>query len=668
MAEKRVLGIDFTSNEIRLVEVVQKGKGASMEHFAVGEIPPGVFAAGKVVEVDRLRTVIKDLMATHRFKAKRCVLGISGKFGVTRLITLPKMNVTQTRDAIQLQLSQYVPFSPADTSYDYKVLREIKEEDQLQQEILLAATRRSTLDGILRALRKAGLQVAAVKITTLTSFNLFEESYFDADHAVAFCDVRDNVTDISFVAENLFRLSRSVEFGSASIVEAVRRKLNISNEETMEYLRYNPVDLTEVFSVSAEAEADIGGLAGIATGEEPRAKVVRDAVIRTLSTFVNELMRSIRYFESQQKRRARVGRVVIFGNVTFLKNLQAYIAEQTGLEVVVTTEIPAVENHLQEIDLRLYHDHASEGTVAGSLAYDAVTARRIEFNLMPREALVRRKTYNALKYVLGLYVVLVGIALAYWFQKYEVAEDYKTEIAKTDRDLQKVQPFFQQSEDLKAEINKVAPKLEGVMTITKKMLPWPVLNTEIARMMVDEAWLDEFSLNAKDKELVIHCWTFELQNFMKQWVNFHNSRIYSMKDEKIKIDLGNIEDDEGPVIGGGTGGGGGGSGASMPVPGRSAGRGNGIGGFNLQPAANFKPARSTGMGPMRQAMGMDARPQPMYGLPEFPQGVGTIENFWAGRNKPFLIMIESDHTLSIRDDFLNAQEDIYEGVTDLKVQ
>lgn len=95
MAEKRIIGIDFTNNELRLVEVVQKGKGAVLEHFAVGEIPAGVFAAGKVVEVDRLRSVIKDLLTTHRFKGKKAILGVSGKFGVTRLITLPKMNLTQ---------------------------------------------------------------------------------------------------------------------------------------------------------------------------------------------------------------------------------------------------------------------------------------------------------------------------------------------------------------------------------------------------------------------------------------------------------------------------------------------------------------------------------------------------------------------------------------------
>lgn len=653
MAEKRIIGIDFTNNELRLVEVVQKGKGAVLEHFAVGEIPAGVFAAGKVVEVDRLRSVIKDLLTTHRFKGKKAILGVSGKFGVTRLITLPKMNLTQTRDAIQLQLSQYVPFSPGDTSYDYKVLREIKEEEQLQQEILLAATRRSMLQGLLQAVRKAGLTVVAVKITTLSSYNLFESDYFDADQAVGFCDVRDNVTDISFVGENLFRLSRSVEFGAASIIEAVRRKLGGSNEETLEYLQYNPVDLTEVFQASAEMEADIGGLAGV-TQEEPRAKIVRDAVIRVLSTFVNELMRSIRYFESQQKRRARVGKVVIFGNISFLKNLEPYIAEQTGLDIRVVNEIPELTNSLSELDQRLYHDHAPEGVVAAGLAYDAVLSKRLDYNLMPREALVRRKTYNALKYVAGLYIVMVALALAYYFQKYETAEGFKTEIAKTERDLQKVAPYFTETENLKAEINKVAPKMEGVMSITKKMFPWEVLTTELAYMMEDYSWVTEYSLDAQKKELKITAITFKLSNFMTFWVSLHNSRIYSVTEEKIDLDLPDVPQDGGPTIAPGSGGGGGGAGRSVPPP----------GGVSISPVSNRGGIAQ--FGGMRQ-MAQRPRPEPYYGLPQGPGGIGDITDFWRGRQRPFLVTVEAGHTFAIRDEFLKAQEDIYPGLDSLKV-
>ncbi|HDS30117.1 MAG TPA: hypothetical protein ENN67_03650, partial [Firmicutes bacterium] len=120
MAEKKLIGVDFTENEIRLTQV-SMGRGIPrVERYAIGPIPDGVFSGGRLVEPVRFAEAIKDLMRGYRFNGKRAVLGISGKYGVTRMITLPKMSAAQTRDAINLQLNQYVPFPPADSLYDFK--------------------------------------------------------------------------------------------------------------------------------------------------------------------------------------------------------------------------------------------------------------------------------------------------------------------------------------------------------------------------------------------------------------------------------------------------------------------------------------------------------------------------------------------------------------------
>ena len=173
MAEKKVIGIDFTNREIRMVQVAY-GRGLpKIERFAIGQVPDGVFQGGKLMDQNVLASAIKDLLRGYRFTAKRAVLGISGRYGVTRMITLPKMTAAQTRDAINLQLNQYVPFPPADSLYDFKVLREIKEGDQPQQEVLLVASRRSSIQPLMRVIRNAGLNLIGIKITTLGSFRLF---------------------------------------------------------------------------------------------------------------------------------------------------------------------------------------------------------------------------------------------------------------------------------------------------------------------------------------------------------------------------------------------------------------------------------------------------------------------------------------------------------------
>ncbi len=59
MAEKKIIGLDFTNNEVRMVQMTGKGKSTSLDRYAVGPIPAGVFQGGRVVETARFADVIK---------------------------------------------------------------------------------------------------------------------------------------------------------------------------------------------------------------------------------------------------------------------------------------------------------------------------------------------------------------------------------------------------------------------------------------------------------------------------------------------------------------------------------------------------------------------------------------------------------------------------------
>ena len=418
MAEKKIIGIDFTNREVRISQI-SYGRGLPrLERFAVGPIPEGVFSGGRLVEPGRLSDTIKELLRGYRFTAKRAVLGISGRYGVTRMIVLPKMTAAQTRDAINLQLNQYVPFPPADSIYDFKVLRELKEEEQPSQEVLLVATRRSSIQPLFRVMKSAGLHLIGIKITTLASFTLFEDIYMDSEQAVAFVDVRDSVTDISFVADNYFRLSRSIEFGLVTLTERIRTKLGLSYNEAVDHLYRNRVDLMESYRATGDETAEEGTMTpppsdipegakdpaeldkqlGLVKGDEGAEKQIRDAVLRSIGQFVNELMRSIRYFESQSKKRARVGRIVMFGYIGGLEGLSEYLSEQTGLECTVVTDFPGVESALDPADEQEIRGREAMLVVPIGLAVEGAKRKRIDLNLIPRETMYRRKSFNAMKH------------------------------------------------------------------------------------------------------------------------------------------------------------------------------------------------------------------------------------------------------------------------------
>ncbi len=630
MADKKIVGIDLTSREIRMVQVSGSRASVTLEKFAIGPIPPGSMQGGRISDPGKLAEAIRELLKGNRFSAKKCMLGISGKYGVTRMITLPKMSMAQTRDAIMLQLNQYVPFPPHDALYDFKVMREIKEEGGAQNEILLSATRKSSVQPFINLLKRAGLTCIGIKLTTLSAFSIFEDQYKDSDQAVAFIDVRDNVTDIFFIAENDFRLSRSVEFGFNIIVDKARQKLGKTAEETKEHLFFNKVDLMETYRSAPDEEErkkkvydedlkdirlgeDHAGAEQIFEGEEGETpeQLARDSVLRAMSTFVNELMRSVRYFESQQKRRSRVGKLIVFGNIGMLEGLNDYLAEQTGYDVVVIDKVPTVNVSLDPTEMNALRDHEPEIVTSLGLAVEAVRAKKIELNLLPRETMVRRKAYSGLKFgIIGL-VALIAILATVYIQLNNDYVDINNEVERYDAMIRTVQPEYDKVQGIKTEIDTNKQRFGGLVKLSGAQIPWPIIMDELGRIMRDTVWVKTFGFDANGMTYEFEGFAWTTQEFQRFLVQIYESKVFltvQLDDKSAENEPDTGTDQEGytsqdrPRVGG------------M----RSANGGPG----NPGAGASFDE------GSIR---GNDGdKPQPRYKLPQGPSGWQSIEDFFRG--------------------------------------
>ncbi len=639
MADKKVVGIDFTNREIRLTQVAY-GRGLPrVERFAIGPIPDGVFTGGRLVEPGRLAESIKDLLRGYRFTAKRAVLGVSGRYGVTRMITLPKMTAAQTRDAINLQLNQYVPFPPADSLYDFKVLREVKEGEQPSQEILLVATRRSSIQPLLRVMKSAGLNLIGIKISTLASFSLFEDIYLDSEQATAFVDVRDTVTDISFVADNYFKLSRSVEFGLTNLTERTRTKLGLNYDEAVDHMYQNKVDLMESYRPSTMDTAEEGVVEpppdlekdggkdpaeldrqlGLVKGDESAEKAIRDAVLRSMGQFVNELMRSIRYFESQSKRRSRVGRVIMFGYIGGLDGLAEYLAEQTGLDITVVKDLPGVESQLDPADEQELKGREAVLVVPIGLAVEGVKKKRIDLNLIPREAVFRRKSFNALKFAVVVVILLAAILANIYIQRDQEYRSFKEDEAAIQADIASIQNLYDESQDFKQHIATIEGKLKGVMTLAAMQPPWPVIMDELGRIMRNAAFITEMHWDANGSTWEIAGGCFGTKEIQMLTVNFWHSDILKMV-EAAEIETEGLDSDAGHLGGGfgsRTGGGGFGFEAIEPDP------------SDLQDDLNIPFDELVLRDEIADSQGIP-RPEPMYKLPEAGGAWRDIEWYFQG--------------------------------------
>ncbi len=544
------IGLDLTSNELRCVALSKRGKEIVLERFAIGEIPTSVFAAGRVAEPHELGARIKAVLHENGIAPKRAIVSLSGKAAITRIIELPKMGKAQTRQAISLQINQYVPFPPGDTVYDYKILPPREGGKPAMQEVLLVATRATAVDSLIATLRAAGIECDGIKITALAAWNLISHGLQGYSQAVGLIDLRDTVTDLSFFLNGSFRLSRPVELGYNSIIGKVAQLLGVTPGEAEEYIKADPVDLT-----IPEDEID--------PTEDNR---MREAMLSVFSNFVSELIRSIRYYESQAQRHERVGKLLLFGTVGLFPNIAKYLEDQTGLEVAMVNLSSLLQYRQGVYSLDFLDLHASKLPVAGGLALEAFNKSK-ELNLMPPAYYTRAINRSILIY--GL-ILLVAVGAFGWHnldQRKKALADLETKLSEVTAEANRLAPDANDFDRYKGEVQSQQPRFNQIMNLFKSQRVWPEIMDELGRRTNDQVWLDAVDFEASDNKITMSGIAVDRTDMLQFAINLDKSPYFTNT-----VLTESTDDGAGGGAGGGggsnsvTGGGGPSTGASAQAP------------------------------------------------------------------------------------------------------
>jgi len=606
------IGLDLTSNELRCVALQRKGKEITLERFAIGEIPSSVFAAGRVAEPAELGARIKEILHENAITARRAIISLSGKAAITRIIELPKMGAAQTRQAISLQINQYVPFPAGDTVYDYRVLPTREGGNASMQEVLLVATRATTVDSLIATLRSAGIEAEGIKITSLAAWNIIGTGLEGYSQAVGIIDLRDTVTDLSFFLGGAFRLSRPVELGYNTIIAKVAQLLGVTPGEAEQYLKADPVDLT-----IPEDEID--------PTEDNR---LREALLSVFSGFVSELIRSIRYYESQAQRSERVGKMLLFGSVELFPNIHKYLEDQTGLEVNMLNLGSLVQyrqgvysiEHLSEVSARL--------PVATGLALEHFKKKK-DLNLMPPAYYTRAINATIIKFAVVLFIILAAIGWWYNGEKEKELKVLTDSLAALEQDAQRLKPDADKFDQQKSEIVQQRPRFNQIFNLIKTQIVWPEIMDELGNRTNDRVWLYEVDFEGNSNSVAMTGIGVDRVDIYQFAINLDKSPFFT------NTEIGENAD------GGGGGGGGGGS-----SRGSTGGRG-----------ATGRASADAPSGPEINANAIE-RPMQEYRLPrfDFQPGASIEEFFRSDYSVWYEIVWEFDLTTDLQSEITNQQE------------
>ena len=114
------VGIDISDRSLKFVEVLEKKGELRLGRFGKRTLPPGLIQSGEIKDKEKLSKFIRTNF--QGMQGSFVVLSLPEEKAYVSLVTLPKLARGDIKEALDIQLEEYIPLSSAQAVFDYEVV------------------------------------------------------------------------------------------------------------------------------------------------------------------------------------------------------------------------------------------------------------------------------------------------------------------------------------------------------------------------------------------------------------------------------------------------------------------------------------------------------------------------------------------------------------------
>ncbi|MGB7216201.1 MAG: pilus assembly protein PilM [Gammaproteobacteria bacterium] len=234
--KRPLLGLDITTSSVKLIELVENGRGYRVESYAAEPTPPNSINEKAIVDAEAVGEAVRRAVKRSGTKTREVAIAISGDAAITKVIQLPKgLSETELEGQVELQADQYIPFPMEEVSFDFEVLGE-SERDPDMVDVLLVATRTENVEQRQAAVEAAGLVARVVDVEAFAVENacqLLTHQMPDGgqDKYIAIVDFGASTTTFSVLKDLKIIYTRDFAFGGQLLTEEIMRTYGLSMED-----------------------------------------------------------------------------------------------------------------------------------------------------------------------------------------------------------------------------------------------------------------------------------------------------------------------------------------------------------------------------------------------------------------------------------------------------
>jgi type IV pilus assembly protein PilM len=381
---RSIVGLDIEPGFLAAAELATS-ESPTLVRVATGTLRPGLFHDGEVVDVEGLADQLKLFFQEWKLP-KRVRLGIASQRAVVRVLELPAIEKdAELEAAVRFQAQEELPMPIDQAVIDHRVLERFGEAENPRMRVLVVAVRRDSVEHLLAATRRAGLEP---ELVDLSAFAIVRALYMpnggskdtngdgngtgnengngvpvaeeetegaagdEGANGTIYCYV-GGLTNLAIATGTTCIFNRVLPNGVESMAAALAERKGLTLDHSREWLRH----------VGLERELEN------VDGEPDIIQETRTVLLSGASRIADEVRLSLEYYRGAVPDAQPVDRVVMSGPGIAIKGFPAMLASELGMEVD-----PRSLGPIQVSPGALDNADAAQLTVAAGLTLNEVTS------------------------------------------------------------------------------------------------------------------------------------------------------------------------------------------------------------------------------------------------------------------------------------------------------